>query len=126
MKNLVPRVLVCDDEALVREVVEATLRGAGFAPVSTESAEAALCEFSAANSDFALAIVDRGLPGLDGVALIERLRALRADLPVLLASGTQEGALGLERVPGPPVTLLQKPFRPSALLRVVAELLPPP
>lgn len=118
------RVLVCDDEEFVREVIEAALSRAGFTPVSTGTAEAALREFQGAASEFVLAIVDRRLPGADGVALIGQLRALRSDLPVLLASGAQEAPFELERLPGPPVALLPKPFRPSTLLNAVAELLP--
>lgn len=117
------RILLCDDDEFVREVVEAALRAGGFDCVSTGTAEAALREFSAAPGEFALAIVDRRLPGFDGVALIGLLRALRADLPVLLASGAHAASSELEHLPGPPVGLLHKPFRPSALRLAVTDLL---
>lgn len=117
------RVLVCDDEPMVREIVEATLRSAGFEPVCAADAARALEQFGASPHSFEALIVDRRLGAESGVALIERLRTLRVDTPVLLVSGVHERPVELERIPGPAIALLPKPFRPSALLAALRALL---
>jgi CheY-like chemotaxis protein len=55
-------------------------------------------------------ILDMNMPGLGGAGTLPRLRALRPDLPVLLATGrTDQSALTLAAA-HPGVTLLSKPF----------------
>jgi CheY-like chemotaxis protein len=120
-----PRILVVDDEDFVREVIEATLRSGGYLVESASSGEEALRSFELAPQAYALAIVDRRMPGLDGAAVIRRLRALRADLPILLSSGAADAGQELASLPGPPVQALPKPFRPAALLAAVASQLGP-
>jgi CheY-like chemotaxis protein len=114
-------ILVVDDEDVVREVIEATLRSGGYRVECAANGVDGLRKFEAAPEAYSLAIVDRRMPGLDGAVLIEKMRALRADLPILFASGGVDPAPGLERLPGPPIQALNKPFRPAGLLMAVAE-----
>ncbi len=118
-----PRILVCDDEPMVREVLQATLRSASFDAVCVGSIDEAEGSFGAAAQSFDAAIVDRRLGAESGVELIGRLRSLRSDLPVLLVSGVHERPAELERIAGPAVALLPKPFRPSALLAALRGVL---
>lgn len=119
------RILVCDDEEVVREVVAAALDAGGYEAVCASGGVAALEAFEADADGFALAIVDRRMPDLDGLEVIARLRAARPRLPILLASGGHDAPAELQQLPGPPVALLPKPFRPSGLLSLVATQLAP-
>ena len=79
-------VLVVDDEALVLESTSAMLEELGYEPVPAESGEAAL-GLLLARGDLVAVLTDHAMPGMTGLTLAERVRALRPGLPVLLATG---------------------------------------
>ena len=71
------RVLVVDDEADARELVQEVLEGVGAAVRAVDSVRAALYEISAWRPD--VVVSDIGMPGDDGYAFVRRLRALAPD-----------------------------------------------
>jgi DNA-binding response OmpR family regulator len=76
------RILIVEDDELVADALKRGLAEAGFAVdrvASAEQAEAAL-----ATEEFDLAVVDIGLPKVDGLALVRKLRRAGSDLPVLI------------------------------------------
>lgn len=76
------RILIVEDDELVADALKRGLAEAGFAVdrvASAEQAEAAL-----ATEEFDLAVVDIGLPKLDGLTLVRRLRRAGSSLPVLI------------------------------------------
>lgn len=101
------RILVVDDEPVVRGVVVELLSGAGHEIVTAESGEQAL----ALLDDVDLLLCDVGLPGVSGGAVVEAARGRRPGLPVLLMTGDPD-----DQSPG----ALAKPFSPSDLLESVA------
>lgn len=117
------RVLVCDDERFVLEVVLAALEAGGYEAVGFEDPRAALSAFQAAPQGFDLAIIDRRLPHQDGLGVVAALRAQRPDLPVIVASGARSHGESWPPFAGPAPSVLDKPFRPSALLAAVANAL---
>jgi CheY-like chemotaxis protein len=78
-------VLLVEDNDQVREFAESLLADLDYRVVSAASAETALEALAANEVD--LLFTDVMMPGMSGVELAERARALRPDLPVLLASG---------------------------------------
>jgi CheY-like chemotaxis protein len=80
-------VLVVDDEPAVREVVSAALEAAGLDVLSVASGAEAIECLAAEASPFCLAIIDMTMPGLNGLETARALRAIQADLPVILSSG---------------------------------------
>ena len=76
------RILVVEDDALVADAICRGLGRCGFAVDHVGSAERA--EAALELEHFDLAIVDIGLPGADGLALVRRLRAAGRALPVLI------------------------------------------
>jgi len=123
MSSKAARVLVCDDEGVVLEVVLAALESGGYEPVGFEDPRAALNAFHSAPQTFDLAIIDRRLPFLNGLAVVAALRAQRPDLPVIVASGARSHNESWPPLAGPPPIVLDKPFRPSTLLGAVARAL---
>ncbi|MDP3781811.1 MAG: response regulator transcription factor [Sphingopyxis sp.] len=66
------RVLIVDDEAAILRLVAAVLDRGGFTPVAVSSARAALAEADRAAPD--AAVIDLGLPDMDGIELVAALR----------------------------------------------------
>ncbi|MDD3354490.1 response regulator transcription factor [Zoogloea sp.] len=115
------RILIVEDDPLLADGVAQLLRGAGFTADyvgSGEQAEAAL-----ATETFDLMVLDIGLPGIDGLELLSRLRARHNPIHVLML--TARDALN-ERVRGLNLgadDYLTKPFAAVELLARVQALL---
>ena len=84
------RVLLVDDDLLVRTMASATLRQAGFAVTEADSGEQALRLFD--DKRFDLVLLDVMMPGMDGYAVCERLRchANGTWLPILMLTGLND------------------------------------
>jgi two-component system cell cycle sensor histidine kinase/response regulator CckA len=104
------RVLVVDDDELIRLSTSRLLEALGHATVIAGSGESAL-ELLQAGAEFDVVILDINMPGIGGAGTLPRLRELRPDLPVLLATGrVDQVAVDLvESTTG--VTLMPKPYR---------------
>jgi two-component system KDP operon response regulator KdpE len=82
-------VLVVDDEPPIQRFLQTSLDAQGYRVIQAESAERALAELGRNRVD--LLILDLGLPGMDGFALIERLRGTGSAIPIIvLSSRTDE------------------------------------
>src|SRR5438094_7296856 len=79
------RVLVVDDERNIRRTLTMVLEGEGYSVDSLESAEELLPRLGAQPID--LIILDVRLPGMDGIAALERIREEHAEIPVVMISG---------------------------------------
>ncbi len=79
------RILVIEDEEIVRGLIVEVLEGAGFEDVEAERAEAGLEALS--RNSISLVVSDIVMPGLTGLELLERVRATHPSLPVVLVTG---------------------------------------
>ena len=120
------RVLVVEDDDMVREVVMAHLRRGGHRVVDARSGEDAL-EVVADRAAPDVAVVDLGLPVMDGFTLADRLHALPGceQLPVIFLSGRVEHEQ-IEAGRRRGAAYLTKPFIASALLDAIDRNLPEP
>ena len=82
------RVLVVDDDASIRETLELHFSGAGHEVVTAASAEEALARL--ATADPMLVITDVRMGGMDGIALVEMLRARRPDVDVVVITAFED------------------------------------
>ena len=112
-------VLVVDDDLLVLGNTAAMLDDAGHTVFEASSGDEAL-GFLRREPSIQLLITDQGMPGMTGLRLIEEVRALRPDLPVILATGYAELPPGADR----PRTTLAKPFREGELAMAVGAAMP--
>lgn len=76
------RILVVEDDALVADAIRRGLEKSGYAVDHVVSAEDAAAALDTASFD--LAVVDIGLPGADGLTLLQRMRRGGVALPVLI------------------------------------------
>jgi CheY-like chemotaxis protein len=117
-------VLLVEDEVLISEMVAEVLAEQGFEVHAVGSAAEALCILkSGAAIDVLFTDINLG-DGMDGVALAMRARVLRADLPVVFASGRWAALEALTDLPRSAV--LPKPYAPHHAGVVVAQLLAMP
>ncbi|MCE1179239.1 MAG: response regulator transcription factor [Micrococcales bacterium] len=113
-------VLVVDDEPQIREILDAYLRRDGFEPVQAASGEQALAAVAHHSPD--LVLLDVGLPDVDGIEVLRRLRA-NGDMPVILVTARTEELdrlIGLEVGADDYVT---KPFSPREVVARVKAVL---
>ena len=102
------RVLVVDDEAVVRAGTERALVRLGCEVAVCDGGEAAVRHLEANRVD--LAIVDLGMPGLDGIQTFRALRAVDPGLPVVIASGYGRDGRAQEALDAGALAFLQKPW----------------
>ena len=114
------RLLLVEDDRLLRMTLAEALTEAGFTVVEAEDAESALC-LVASRDDLDLLLTDIDLPGADGFALASAARRLRPGLPVVYASGRLSGADPQRALPGAP--FLAKPFSLSEALTTLQGML---
>jgi len=115
------RLLLVDDDADLLRLLQMRLESAGYQVTAVASAEAALARISHERPD--LVVSDVRLPGQDGLALYDRIRAAHPSLPVILltAHGTIPDAV--EATARGVFGYLTKPFDGRELLDTVASAL---
>lgn len=99
------RILVVEDDAIVRMLITDVLETLGYAVLEAGDGEAALEILHDSSQALALMMTDIGLPGMDGRALADKAREARPLLPILFASGYTENT----QVPDG-MHLIGKPF----------------
>jgi two-component system response regulator FlrC len=103
------RILVVDDEPVVRDLTVEILRRGGHSPQGVASARLALELLE--HEQFDLLVTDVVMPGMTGVELLDELRARRPDLPVvLMTGGSQEPERTSNAVRLGAAGLVYKPF----------------
>ena len=116
-------VLVAEDDAVVRRMVELSLRQAGFTVLAASDGEEAWHHFERQSARVSLAIVDVIMPRRNGRDLAEAMWRVRPGLPVLFCSGYFTDTLDPQHLPPQYSRLLRKPFGSDELTRAVVELL---
>ena len=81
------KILVVDDEDMIRDVTTAMLEELGYQFLSVASGEEALEVFRRESDHIGVVLLDQVMPGMDGASVFKELRNLRPDVKVLLASG---------------------------------------
>lgn len=118
---MAPRILVVDDEPMVRALIARALTDEGYEVVAVANGLAALDAARAAAGEFDLIVTNNYMPGLSGPELIGRVREDFPTLPILHVDDvTRRGKVA----PLPPdVPTIYKPFSVAALRAAVRGLL---
>src|SRR5690606_1712357 len=111
------KILLVEDDHALREALVDTLILEGHQCRAVESAEAALVALG--EEPFSLVISDVNMPGMDGHALLERIRAGQPQLPVLLMTAFAAVERAVDAIRKGAADYLVKPFEPRALLELV-------
>ena len=118
------RVLVVDDDPLIREGLMGSLQDAGFVALGAENAEGALAHLDAGHDIDAL-ITDFSMPGMSGVELIHEVHARRPRLPTILLTGhlSDQASEAFHKFRAEPFALLYKPMPPARVAQRLAEIM---
>jgi DNA-binding NtrC family response regulator len=112
-------ILVIEDEEKLRRVVGLHLSSEGYGVKAVGTAEEALKQAG----DAELVLTDLKLPGMDGLALLEQLRAQNVNLPVIVMSAFGTVEIAVEAMKKGAVDFLPKPFSLEHLTVVVVKAL---
>lgn len=115
------RILLADDDAALRELVQRTLAGEGHEVVAVADGIDALERFN--SQVFDLLISDLDMPGLDGMGLATKVTSASSAVKILLISGLEDELRRARRFPRNRVKMMQKPFTLDQLRSKVRELL---
>jgi two-component system response regulator FixJ len=110
------KVYVIDDDEAMRDSLNFLLDAAEFDVTLFESAEHFL---DALPSDFGCVVSDVRMPGIDGIELLQRLKANRSTLPVLIMTGHGDVPLAVEAMKLGAVDFLEKPFEDDRLVGMI-------
>ena len=118
-----PRILMVDDDSAECELVRMSLGrvGARFEIEAVGSAADALARVSANPPDLVLS--DLRLPGMDGLELLKRLKAVQPDLPVILLTGYAEVKTAVQAIQHGAYQFLTKPFQVDELMVTIRRAL---
>jgi CheY-like chemotaxis protein/two-component sensor histidine kinase len=116
------RVLLVDDEPLVRHAFRRALKRLGHNVIGAASAREAI-QYLQQQPDVDLIITDVIMPGMNGLEMIERLQKLGIRSKVLYVSGYADGVLSRRAGLGDRIEFMQKPIQSEALAAKVQDLL---
>ena len=120
------RILFIDDEEMVVKLARSALERLGYCVTAMSDPIAASALFEQDPGRFDVVFTDRTMPGMNGDAVLKRIKAIRPELPVILCTGLYDThgeknalAMGFD-------ACLEKPFALSELSASIASVLPVP
>lgn len=108
-----PMILVVEDDKPIRKLITTTLETQGYKYHTAETGEASILEAVSSQPD--LMILDLGLPDMDGVDIIKKVRAW-SNLPIIVVSARSEDRDKIEALDAGADDYLTKPFSVEELL----------
>jgi DNA-binding NtrC family response regulator len=123
-----PRILIADDESSLRKVLSASLRKEGYDVVAAQNGNEALELLDASSAPetgepFQLLISDVRMPGLDGMALLDKVRERYDDLPVVLLTAHGTVDMAVQALKQGAFDFVTKPYDRDELLGVIGKAL---
>ncbi|NRQ50303.1 response regulator transcription factor [Aeromicrobium stalagmiti] len=108
------RILIVEDEERISSFVAKGLKAEGFTP--TVVADGVTGLDYALTGEFDLMVLDIGLPGMDGFAILERVKVDRPALPVIVLTARDSVTDTISALEGGAADYMSKPFRFGELL----------
>ncbi len=116
-----PLVLLIDDDDQMRRSTEQALDLAGLTVSAFVTAEEALDHIGPGLNG--VVVSDIRMPGMDGMTLLQRLREIDVDLPVILITGHAEVQLAVDAMRRGAYDFIEKPFNTQGLVAVLRRAL---
>ena len=113
------RILVVDDEAVVREGVRRILEGDRYSVESCASGRAALDLMQ--EKDFDMVITDLKMPGMGGLEVLRTIKILQPEIPVMIITGYSTVDTAVDAMKNGAIDYIAKPFTPEQLMEKVGK-----
>jgi len=121
MKNDVNRILVADDDAVIREGLRRVLTGAGYEVETVSNGRAALERLE--QDRYKLLVTDLKMPGMSGLEVLQSIRICQPELPVVLITGYAAIDNAVEAMKNGATDYLAKPFSNDEIIEKVKNAL---
>jgi len=115
------RILVVEDEALIADSIKSALEDAGFVPEIASDGESAW--FQGGTEDYSAAVLDIGLPKLDGLSVLRNWRQEKVNMPVILLTAKGSWSERVDGIDAGADDYLVKPFHMEELIARLRALL---
>ncbi len=116
-------ILVVDDEASILDITRQTLEKFGYSVLTAEHGAQAIEIYARDQAGIAAVVTDMMMPVMGGAALIEALRQLNPDLPIIAVSGQTDPEQTARITEAGAITSLAKPYSAEVMLQAVFEAL---
>jgi CheY-like chemotaxis protein len=116
------RIMVVDDELFFLDVLREHLETLDYDPVGFQNSPQALKSFQAHPDYFDLVITDQTMPEMTGYRLIEEIRAIRSDIPIILCTGFSETVSEASVKQFGSTRFLMKPVHRATLAQTIFDL----
>ena len=115
------RVLIVDDEAIVRESIKDWLKDVGYEVATAESGEEALEMMK--KQDFGVVVLDVRLPGKTGLEILKEVKAVKPEIKSIIITAYPSEETTAEAKKLGAIDYLIKPIAPDDLERLIRETL---
>lgn len=119
-KNNLIKVLLVDDEYLIRHSIKVLLEENQFKTFEASNGEEAISLFDLLQNEINFVILDLIMPKINGIAVYHHIRKKYQNIPILFISGFKKEASDLPQ--DPKVLFLQKPFEEKDLMNSIKQL----
>src|SRR5882724_2748214 len=113
----IPRILVADDEKVIREILSDFLTMEGYVVRTVEDGDAALRELE--RRSYNLVISDLKMPGMGGLELLEKIADMRANVLTVIMTGFGTVETAIEAMKKGAYDYILKPFKIEEVVHVV-------
>jgi two-component system phosphate regulon sensor histidine kinase PhoR len=117
--NARDKILVIDDEAVIRESCRRILAPEGCEVIAAADGEAGLAAIKGDAQGLAVVLLDLKMPGMNGMEVLEQARAVNPDLLVVVITGYATVDSAVEAMKKGAYDFIAKPFTPDQLCLVV-------
>jgi two-component system cell cycle sensor histidine kinase/response regulator CckA len=122
-RKVTGRILIVDDEIIVRDMVSDALSMLGYTVASCADGREAVSKYRERPEEYDLVLLDLTMPGMNGRECLKELRSINASLKVIISSGHARDDEIFALLKDDTIAFLQKPFDLRALSAAVSRAL---
>ena len=112
-------IIVIDDEAVIREGMRRILAAEGYHAETSADGRTAIEKIQ--EQDFDVVITDLKMPGMDGIEVLQAIKILQPDVPVIIITGYSTVSSAVEAMKSGAFDYIAKPFSPELIIDKVQK-----
>jgi two-component system, chemotaxis family, chemotaxis protein CheY len=116
-------ILAVDDSETMLSMIKQTLEMGGYSVLLARDGKDGLSKFQENKSNLQLIITDINMPVMDGITLIQELRKLDKEIPILTLTTESEDGMKQKGYEAGANGWIVKPFRPAQFLDIIKQVL---